>query len=395
MPKQTLTARFVETVKIPSVGARVEYWDDRLEGFGLRVTDKGSKTFFVMPRLHGKRLRIKIGRYPRIGLAEARKLAADALNSIDGGNDPRLTKAPPGTLKSTADNFVALHLRAKRSAGWADEAERLLTKEIIPHWGARRLSEISPEMVEERLKAIVARSGYTANRTLAVLRKMFKWAKVRPNPCTDIEKPGEEVARDRVLKDPEIRAIWNASLSLEPVYGGFVRMMFMTAQRRGEVVRLRWQDIDEHSKLWVIPREFTKADRAQTVPLTDAAIDLVRGLPNQSDPELPGCDWIFTSTGSVPLACFSDIKNDIDEVAKVSGWRLHDIRRTVATNMQRLGVQDSVIEAVLNHAPQGVTRKHYALSKFDAEKAAALKKWGERLDAIIKNQTAEVIPLRA
>jgi integrase len=106
--------------------------------------------------------------------------------------------------------------------------------------------------------------------------------------------------------------------------------------------------------------------------------------------------FVFTTNGNAPISCFSDIKDSIaNQVSSIPNWRMHDIRRTIATNMQRLGTPEPVIEAVLNHAAVGVTRKHYALHRYDAEKRLALDGWAQRLDAVVTGQTGNVIALRA
>ena len=168
-----------------------------------------------------------------------------------------------------------------------------------------------------------------------------------------------------------------------------VNMLLLTAQRRDEVATMRWADVEPESKLWTIPREQTKADRAHEVPLSPLALEILEALPRFSGP------YIFTTMGGErPVSGFSKGKKGLEELSGLTDWRLHDLRRTGATNMARLGVPGSTIGRVLNHAQRGVTAI-YDRHSYLPEKHHALDIWSSKLASIIRPTDDEkVVPLR-
>jgi integrase len=412
MPIKNLTQLFVDKVKPASPGQRIEYWDSVHQGFGLRVGDTGVKTFFAMPRLNGQRIRIKLGRHPILTVKEARERAARAMLSCLDGDDPRRPAHPTAvSFRSVAERFLHEYAAEKQAESTRTETRRILNKEVYPHWGDRDVHAISEADVRELVKRIFFGNPesprenerkarrYLGDRTLDTVRKLFNWCRkeriIVASPCADFSLDFNEQERDRVLTDAEVRAVWTANDAQPQTHRDFVRLLFLTAQRRGEVAKMRWEDLDLERKLWTLPARATKARRAHTVPLSPAAIAILQALPRVTG-RGGAATFVFTTNGDTPISCFSDIKSTIATGApSVPDWRMHDIRRTIATNMQRLGTPEPVIEAVLNHAASGVTRKHYALHRYDDEKRQALGTWASRLENIVSDQTAKVIALRA
>ena len=201
----------------------------------------------------------------------------------------------------------------------------------------------------------------------------------------------EEPKRDRVLSDAEIRALWLACEKLG-AFGRCFRMLLATGQRLNEVGGMRWSEIDESARLWQIPRERAKADRAHEVPLSDRALAILTECPRLGP-------FVFTTRGDVPLAGWSKSKAALDRLmleqlqseAQEKGdtapvilpdWRLHDLRRTCATNLARLSVDRVVISKLLNHSEGGVTQIYDRHAR-DPEKRAAMERWGQRLQVIV------------
>lgn len=412
MPIKNLTQLFVDKVKAAPPGQRVEYWDRVHQGFGLRVGDTGIKTFFAMPRLNGQRIRIKLGRHPVLSVKEARDRAARAMLSCLDGQDPRRPPAAAVTsFKTVAERFLHEYAAEKQAESTRAETTRILNKEVYPHWGGRNVHAIAEADVRELVKRIFFGDlnsvkenerkprRYLGDRTLDTIRKLFNWCRkeriVSSSPCADFSLDFNNQERDRVLTDAEVKDIWTANNVQPQTYRDFIRMLFLTAQRRGEVAKMRWEDLDLERRLWTLPAKATKARRAHTVPLAPAALAVLDALPR-----VAGSDgkvrFVFTTNGATPISCFSDIKATIAAAApSVPDWRMHDIRRTIATSMQRLGTPEPAIEAVLNHAAGGVTRKHYALHRYDNEKRQALCGWATHLENIISDKTATIIALRA
>jgi len=217
-----------------------------------------------------------------------------------------------------------------------------------------------------------------ANRVLAYLKTFFTWAVdqelIEASPAASVKRPSKEVKRDRVLTDSEIRAIWQACGALG-VFGRAFRFMLVTGQRRSEVGEMTWSELDRTQRLWTLSRERTKADRAHEVQLSDLAMAIIEEC------QLLG-DFIFSTGRARPISGWSKAKAALDAKSGVTNWHVHDLRRTAATNMARLGVDRVVIAKVLNHAEPEITAV-YDRHRYDHEKRRALDLWGERLASII------------
>ena len=235
-----------------------------------------------------------------------------------------------------------------------------------------------------------------ANRIRSYLVTFFEWAVdeeiLEASPFASIKRPAKEVKRDRVLSNSEIRPIWQACGELG-AFGRAFKFMLATGQRRSEVGEMTWNEIDRAGRLWTIPRERAKADRSHEVPLSDLAMSILDECPKLGD-------FVFTTGGNRPIfAGGARLKTRLDrlaldklkEIANERGddapttfvdWRLHDLRRTCATNLAKLGVDRVVISKILNHAEGGVTGIYDRHAR-DPEKRAALERWGKRLREIV------------
>ena len=216
-----------------------------------------------------------------------------------------------------------------------------------------------PEEVAAAIQAIVKRGApYQAHNALGYIRRLFNWAigthefGIRTSPVEQL-KPndliGKREARERTLSDDELRAVWNAAAAQGYPYGHVFRLLILTGQREREVADMQWSEIDIEKKLWTIPSERMKGGRAHEVPLTSAALALLNSLPS-----LRGGDFIFSTTaGAKPVNGFSKAKTRIDQRSGVSGWVIHDMRRTVRTHLSALPVEDLVRVLVIAHARPG------------------------------------------
>jgi integrase len=247
-----------------------------------------------------------------------------------------------------------------------------------------------------------------ANRTLAGIRALFNFALrrgiIEATPVALVERPGEEKSRDRTLTAEEIRAIWLACGSLGYPFGTFFRLALITAQRRDEVARMRWNDLDLDEAVWTLPAEATKAGRTHAVPLAPAAIDVLRALPRKATTTARGTrpsEYVLTSSGDSPISGFSKAKPRLDlTIAKgrngvpLAAWTIHDMRRSAATEMGRLGVSRFVIGKVLNHADRTVTGI-YDRYAYIQEKRHALEAWARYVEDLTNPPGENVVPMRA
>jgi integrase len=239
----------------------------------------------------------------------------------------------------------------------------------------------------------------TANKLLVVIRRLFAWAIDRglaeTNPAAAITKPGREASRDRVLSDAELAAIWRAADEMGWPLSGLARLLICTALRLSEIAELRWSEIDAERRCLILSGERTKSGRAQETPLNELALEAIAGLPRVGD------GFVFPANrhgSNNPVSGFSKMKARLDQLSGVSGWRLHDLRRTAASHMARLGVAPQVLARVLNHsagaALPGVLAV-YNRHSYDAEARAALEAWSRELERIIGRGAAKVVTLRS
>ena len=304
--------------------------------------------------------------------------------------------------------FIERHAKPK-TRDWR-ETERMLVNEVVGRWRERCLSQITRAHVHEMLDAIVDRGApVRANRVFAQFRKMCRWAIARGiierSPCEGLTAPSVETRRDRVLDDEEIRLASGAFESVGWPFGVIGQLLFLTGARRDEVAGMTWSELDLDAGVWTLPAARTKNRRDHQIPLCGAAVRILEQLPRIANAR----GFVFTTTGSTAVSGFSRAKATIegtilerlreqaeargDDPAKVAApphWTFHDLRRTVATNLQKLGVRLEVTEAVLNHVSgsrAGVTGI-YQRHTWAEEKRAALDAWSRKLEAIVSGAAA-------
>jgi integrase len=394
-----LTALAIEKMK-PGP-ARREIPDGRVGGLYFIVQPNGKRSWAVRFRLGGRPCKFTIGKYPAIDLKTARERAGVAKDRAVEGKDPaaerKAAKAaaeiPANDLvEAVASRFLSQYVKRNLKPATFSEVERILNKEIIPAWRGRRLSEIRRPDIHDLLDSIVDRGApVTANRALSWLRRMCSWgiecSLIEVNPCTGIKAPACETARDRILTDAELKAVWQAADEQEQPYEQFVKILILSGQRRSEVAEMRWSEIDLAAKLWTLPKERAKNRRQHDIPLSDSAAALLRGLPRIGD-----SDFIFTLSGHRPICCYHLVKNRIDAllVDDMPAWVFHDLRRTFASGLARLGVNLPVIEKLLNHVSGsfagivGVYQRH----AFADEKRGAMQTWARHVDSIVRGAAA-------
>jgi integrase len=393
MARIKLTAAAVDKLKAPASG-RSEYFDASFPGFGVRVTDKGKKSWIVFYRLHGRQRRLTLGSYPAVTLATARKLASDALEKVEAGVDPAEEKAAakakrPDTFENVVADFIEKHHK-RRNKGWKP-VEQLFANHVTPKWKGRDIRSIERRDVIRLLDDMQAR-GYTtqANRVLAHVRKLFNWCLerelVQASPVAGVKLPQREEQRERVLSADELRDLWQTFGEAGYPFGPMFRLSLLTAQRRGEIANMRWRDVDLDAGLWTIPE--TKSGRAHEVPLSRQAVTLLREVPTWTHG-----DYVWSTTdGKSPVSGYSKAKLRVERDTNarrekegrepMENWRLHDLRRTAATGMAHIGVSVNVISRVLNHAQTSVTAVYDRHSYLSA-KRQALQAWADALDRVL------------
>jgi integrase len=402
-----LTVKSLENLK-PDPKRR-EVPDALLPGLYFVVQPSGKSSWAVRYRADGRPRKLTLGAYPAINLKSARELARLALAEVAGGGDPgeekktaKAAAAIPANdlIEQVAAQFVKHYAKRQLKASTAKEVERILNKEVVAPWHGRRLSSIGKADTHELLDSIVERgSPVTANRVLAWLRRMCRWAVdrglIEANPCTGIRAPAAETSRERVLEDAELKALWLASEGLEPRYAAFIKLLILTGARRTEVAEMTWRELDLDAKIWTLPKERSKNAREYSVHLPDLACGILKTCPR-----MDGSDFVFTLNGRNAITGFAMMKRMLDELLPpgIPPWTMHDVRRTFASGCARLGIAIHVVEAALNHragAIKGVARIYNRYS-YDAEKRAAMAAWSRHIEALVTGEAADnVVELRA
>jgi integrase len=370
--RRKLSPKLVEHIK--ALGPkRLDVWDTVLQCFGVRISPSGRKTWFVVARVDGRQKRITIGTYPAVSLAEARTEARKIIRDAQLGVLSRAPEAPALTLGDTVPLFIQLYAKPK-NRGWK-ESERLLDK--FQDLFGKPLTQIVRSDVVRVLDEIVA-SGtpYRANRALAALKKLMNWAldrgMIEVNPIAGLKPPHKERSRELVLSDAALASLMRAADAEGYPFGDALKLLVLTGQRRSEVAEMRWSEIDLERAVWTVPPARSKNGQAHQVPLSAPTVRLLQSLPR-----FLASDWVFTTTGRAPISGFGRMKRRLHDAAGMPDWRIHDIRRTMASGMARIGVEPHVIEKVLNHKSgiiSGVAAV-YNRYGYEKEKRAALVHW--------------------
>jgi integrase len=435
--RMLLTDKALKALRPAPAKKRVIIWDAVQPHFGVRITDKGHRSFVVVKRVRGTKTPSfhLLGHYPDLKLAEAREKARAVLGELAEGIDRKglerkrqeaERRVQKNRFAAVAQLFIDKHASKTRSG---EETARIIHLYLIPTFGHLQVEEIRRRQIAELLDDIESRSfvdakgrkiggPVMADRVLAALRKMFNWHAARDDDFLSPIVKGmartkpRERARTRVLDDRELLALWRALARLEntnygplyegKVFAGIVRLLLLTAQRRSEVGRLRRQEIDEEG-LWSIAAKRYKTHTDHVVPLSRWSRLLLE--PQAS---FAAGGFVFTTTGDTPFSGYSKAKARLDvlmseELAKIAGadegcrhlklkpWRLHDLRRTAKTLMARAGVRPDISERVLGHVIRGVEGV-YDRHDYILEKRAALEALSAQVQAIVGANAERGIP---
>ena len=395
MPKRALTDASVRRLKSPIEG-QVDIFDQGYPGLALRLSHGGRRTFVYFYRHGGKLRRMSLGTFPAISLSEARDAWRSAREEVGKGRDPAIAmkrQKPATDFKNVADEWLQRDQAKNRSLA---TVQRILNKDVIPTWGHRSIADIGRRDVLDLIDSIVDRGAVSmARQVRAHLHRLFRWCVGRgildANPMTDLPKPGEATKRERVLSDAELKAVWKSATDLGWPFGSVVQLLMLTGARRSEIGGLRWAEIVDRQRISLSGAR-TKNGEPHSIALSKPALAVIDGLPRIADSDL-----VFTTNGKTPISGWSKFKTELDAGGEVEPWVLHDLRRSCATGLQKLGISLQVIEAVLGHVSGsragvvGVYQRH----SFDAEKTAALEAWGAHVMALIEGKKpGKVLPMR-
>lgn len=380
--------------------ARREVPDGLLPGLYLVVQPSGARSWAVRYRHAGRSRKHTIGSYPKIDLAAARDIARAALRCVAEGRDPagekkRASTADCDSFDAVARQFMDRHARphtrswrtTARILGLAPDKDqwRRTGGGAVALWGSRQITDVARRDVLDLIDSLIdAGTPAAANRALATVRKLFAWAAsrdiIKASPCLGVKPPAPPRSRDRVLSDAELRVVWRAADAIGFPFGAMVKLLILTGQRRNEVAEMCWGEIDLSRALWTIPAARAKNKREHEVPLSTAAVAVLDGVPRIGG-------FVLTTNGQTPISGFSRAKRRLDDAGgALSPWTLHDLRRSAASGMARLGSPLPVIERALNHVSGsfagivGIYQKH----SFADEMRAALEAWGAHVTNLVR-----------
>jgi integrase len=365
------------------------YWDAGLPGFGVKVTPRSRKVFVVLYRIGGAGSRLRkytIGPYGRVTLQMARAEAQKVLAARLEGRDPA-TEKRESKRRMTADRvddlievFIVQHVSKTRKAA---EISRLLRREVVSRWGNRCVHAIGKRDIVELASEIAQRgTPMAANTLLKVIKTFLNWcvgrAVIDASPAEGVPLPGKEVARDRVLTNNELASVIRAARQIGGAYGGIVEMLALTGQRREEVAQMVGDEIDFNSRTWTLPGSRTKNGKPHIVHLSEACIKLIKRASRLGS-------YVFSISGVKPFQNFTNAKRALDELSGVTGWRLHDLRRTCVSGMARLGVPPHVADKILNHQSGTISgvAAVYQRHHFLAERKLAFERWGQYIETLV------------
>ena len=428
MPSKRLTDLFVARVTPPQHG-RVEYFDAAFAGLALRVTEHGRKSWSLHFRIAGRLRRLTLGSYPALMPAQARQEANLALEKVRRGVDPCVEKklnrsaALPGedTFARLLQDYLERHARRNTAPGTFQETKRSLERDVLPYWSHRPVQSLTKRDAIDLIDSITERGApIHANRVLAKLRALFNWAvekdRLAISPVAGMKPFTKERARDRVLDDEELRLFWTGCGQIGWPFGPLFQLLLLTAQRRDEVANMTWAELDLKNRIWTLPSNRAKNNRVHQIHLSEPAVEILRTLPRIGD------RLVFTTNGDTAVSGFSKAKRQLDALMiamkcrelgvpiqgsqpralhdpsepELADWILHDLRRTAATGMARLGFAPHVVDKVLNHVSgtiRGVAAV-YNRFEYDKERKEALEAWGRYLASLNKPQS-NIVPIRA
>ena len=378
MPKlveTNLTDNAVRTAK--SRSTRYDLYDANVRGLGLRVSLAGTKSWFAMRRVRGQMTRRTFGRYPETSLSEARILGAKTLASMASGESE--ANAMGHTVEVVVEEWLHRDQGNKRTV---DQVRNAMLHDVLPMLAKRKLKDLRKADVNRVIDKIVDRGkGVQANRVLSYLRRFFNWCIERDyltgNPTTGIPKPCSEKSRERVLTPTEIGNVVGAAKAMSYPFGPYFLMLALTGQRRVEVARAEWSEVDLTERRWTMPGSKAKNGKSHIVHLCPPLVEILQTMTN----DITGT-FLFTTTGTRPISGYSKAKRRLDMQSGVSDWTLHDLRRSFATHTtESLGISPVVIDKVLNHqsgAVRGVAAV-YQRGQYLKERAGGLDAWGDWL----------------
>ena len=368
----SFTDAFIKSLK--PAATRYDVYDKNLAGFGVRVSKSGTKSWVALSRNMQRKTRVTLGRYPQMPLAAARQRAMNALLEMADGEFKRSTNLQ--LFEHALDDWYEKDQRQNKSFIQVKNAMELHVRPSLKDF---KLSNIEKRDIIRLIDRIAIKAPTQANRVLAFTRRFFNWCVARDllavSPANGIAKAKTEISRDRVLSKNELTAVYNATFQMPYPFGPLFRILIFSGQRLNEVAGVKWSEIDLDARKWELPRDRSKNKASHVVHLSDPVLDELNALAGNAQHAL-----VFTTTGTTPVSGFSKAKAKLDQISGVSNWRLHDLRRSLATvATEELGFEPVVVDRILNHVNGSVKgiAAVYQKGQYLEKRKTVLDVWAE------------------
>jgi integrase len=375
------------------------YYDDLMPGFGCRITYTGRRSFVLNYRTHaGHERRVTIGKWPFWSVEGAREEAKKLRREIDRGGDPlakKEAKREATTFGDLVKEFEERHVtKSGKRLSDGHKDIQTLNREAVPQWKHLPAASITRSDIMKLCEAKAKGAPAAANRLLALFSRLFNFGidkeLIEVNPARRLKRPGRETPKDRVLSESEIKALWTGLDGARSVASDVLRIVLLTAARPGEACGLPWPEVDLDTGIWSLPAARAKNGLAHRVPLSATALEIIKRQPKAGLYVFRGQrkgSALHTSRPSRLLAehKYFGIENHFTP---------HDLRRTAASHMARIGIPRLVVKKILNHSERGDTTAIYERHGYDKEKKDALEKWERELLRILgMAKQAEVVSI--
>ncbi len=400
MPAKTLTDVEVRSLRA-TADQRLELFDAKARGLCLRVTS-GKKTWSFVYRAKGS-LRLRrytIGDYPAWSLSKAREKALALRQQVQDGSDPVVEtklRRDALTVAGLVDRFIEKYAKA-RLRSWKDY-NAVLQRDLVPALGERPAREVTRTEVADLLDRVAVRAPVLANRLQNTISSVFSWALseglVTTNPVTGLRKRTQETPKERVLSDKEIQRFWQATEGASAAFRDTLRLILLTGQRPGECAGVRAEEVDLAASLWTIPASRTKNKIEHTIPLVGQALEIVQRLAESRE----SGPLIVTPRGKeLTSQNLAKAMEALREGVFSETVTPHDLRRTAATLLGRLDIDQMTIARVLNHASTTkatVTGSVYDRHSYVPQKRRALEALDDEIKRVLIGASAplNVVPL--
>jgi integrase len=394
-----ITARTIAGLKLPGGKNDAIYFDDDMPGFGIRLRVSGAqvrRSWVAQYRSSGRTRRVLLGSAELLNVEQARAAAKKVLARVTLGHDPQAEKIArrqkdTHSLKGIVADYLAFKQRTVRPRTYG-EIVRYLTGHFFKPLHNIPIDQITRKDVAARLTKITLENGsITASRARIALSGFYAWAMgqglAEANPVIGTTRPQEAKPRERVLDDDELARVWKACS--DDAFGKVIRLLILTGARRAEVGGMQWSELDFERGTWVIPAERVKNGRQHTLPLTPLAISIIESVPRRV-----GRDHLFGTRSDGGLSHWH-AKAELDQRLTIKPWRVHDLRRTLATRLCDLGIAPHVVEQILNHQSghrAGIVGV-YNRSSYEREVKAALALWSDHVRALVESGKRKIVAM--